>query len=242
MENIRNRLRLQFNKNYDYEKIIKQLSKLTFAGIHKSYEYCDRYSFRQNEVTMDTPIYLGFLVLQLSMLHMYETYYDKLQPCLGQENIQLPYIDADACINVNTEDIIIDLKNLGDIFDFINLNENHEIFRNKNKKVIRKNRVETTKNIWIDEIICLRSKMYSFKCGADCKNKLKGVSKSQSKHIKSEEYKKCLDEKKYQKECDNYLLRSINREMYLQKLKKSTLSICDDKRCYESNIKILPGN
>ena len=198
-------------------KFKKKLSKLTFAGIHKSYEYCDRHSFRQNEVKMDTPIYLGFPVLELSKLHMYETYYDKPQPYFGQENIQLHYIDADAFVlSVNTEDIIIDLNKLGDIFDFINLNENHEIFRNKNKKIIGKYRIKTTKNIWIDELICLRSKMYSFKCGADCKNKLKGVSKSQSKHIKFEDYKNCLDEEKYQKECDNYLLRSINREMYLQ--------------------------
>ena len=31
---------------------------------------------------MGKPIYLGFAVLELSKLHMYETYYDKLQPCL----------------------------------------------------------------------------------------------------------------------------------------------------------------
>ena len=29
---------------------------------------------------MDKPIYLGFSVLELSKLHMYETYYDILQP------------------------------------------------------------------------------------------------------------------------------------------------------------------
>ena len=32
---------------------MKQQSNLTFTGTHKSYENCDRYSFRQNEVQMD---------------------------------------------------------------------------------------------------------------------------------------------------------------------------------------------
>ena len=43
--------------------------------------------------------------------------------------------------------------------------------------------------------------MYSFKCGHDIKNKLKGVSKSQTKHIKFEEFKKRLDGKEYKREC-----------------------------------------
>ena len=60
---------------------------MTFSGIHKSYENCDSYVFRKNEVVMDKATYLGFAVLELSKLHMYETYYDKLQPCFGQENI-----------------------------------------------------------------------------------------------------------------------------------------------------------
>ena len=33
--------------------------------------------------------------------------------------------------------------------------------------------------------------MYSFNCGDDSKNKLKGISKSQSKHPKFEKYKNC---------------------------------------------------
>ena len=84
-------------------------------------------------------------------------------------------------LSVNTKDIIKDLKNLEDSFDFSNLNENHELFSNKIKKVIGKYKIETPKNVWIDGFVCLRSKMYAFKCGDDSQNKLKGISKSQSK-------------------------------------------------------------
>ena len=88
---------------------------------------------------MDKPIYLGFAKLQSSKIHMYEIYYDILQPYFGQENIQLHYIDTDAfALSVNTNDIIRDLKILEVVFDFSNLDENHDLFSNKNKKVIGK--------------------------------------------------------------------------------------------------------
>ena len=86
---------------------------------------------------MDKAIYVGFAILELSKLHMYETYHDTLQPYFGRENLQLQYIDTDGLIlSMKTENIIKDLKNLEDIFDFSNLDENHELFSNKNNKVI----------------------------------------------------------------------------------------------------------
>ena len=118
---------------------MKQQSKLTFNGIHKSYENCDSYTFQQNEVLIDKPIYLGLSVLELGKLLIYETYYDKLQPYIGQENIHLPFMDTDSFVlSVNTKDNIKDLKNLEDFFDFSNLDKSHELFSNKNKKVIGK--------------------------------------------------------------------------------------------------------
>ena len=176
---------------------------------------------------------------------MYETYYDTLQPYFGQEKLQLHYIDTDGMfLSMKTKDIIKDLKNLEDIFDFSNLDKNHELFSEKNKKVIGKFKIETPKNNWIDEFVCLRSKAYSFKCKIEDenKNKIKGISKSQSKHNKFEEYYNCLFGKEYQKEYDNYIIRSLNHDMYLQKVRKSTLSIFDDKRCYINQTESIPWN
>ena len=111
MENVRNRLKKKSVKKGNYREIIKQQSKLTFNGIHKSFEKCDSYTFKQNEMLMYKPIYLRFSVLELSKLHMYETFYDILQSYYGQENIQLHYTDTDAFVlSLNTKDIIEDLK------------------------------------------------------------------------------------------------------------------------------------
>ena len=117
------------------------------------------------------------------------------------------------------------------------MNENDELFVNRNTKVIGQIKIEAPKNIWIDEFICLRSKMYRFKREKDSKNKLKGNSKHYSKNIKFDEYIKRLDGREFQQERDDYFFPSLNHEMYLQRVKKSALSQCDDKQCYESNIK-----
>ena len=72
----------------------------------------------------------------------------------------------------------------------------------------------------------------SFKCEDHSMNKLKGISRLYSKNSKFDEYRKNLDGEEYPQGCDDHLIRSINLEMYLQRVKKSTLSQFDDKRCY----------
>ena len=111
MANVRNRIKEDFINKDDTDKIIKQQSKFTFNGIHKSYEIYDSCTFKQDEVLMDKPIYLGFSILELSKLLMYETYYDILQPYFGQKNVQLHSMDSDSFVlSVITKDTIKDLK------------------------------------------------------------------------------------------------------------------------------------
>ena len=129
-------------------------------------------------------------------------------------------MDTDSfVISVNTKDILKDLKIIKDLFDFSNSDKNDELFSKRIKKVVGNFKIESPKNIWIDEFVCLKSKMYAFKCGCDSKNKLKGVSKSESKIINFEEYNKNLDGEKYQEECNIFILRSINHVMHLQEIK-----------------------
>ena len=244
MENVRNRCKMEIIERDNYNKVLRWQRKLSFNGICKS-SNCDSYLEKEHEILMDKPIYLGFAILELSKLHMYETYYDTLQSYFGQENLQLHYMDCDSFIlSIESENIIKDLRNLEDIFDFSNIDENHELYSERNEKVLGKFKIETLKNVFIDEFIALRSKMYAFKCKdkEEDKNKLKGISKNQSKNIKFVEYKICLDGEELENECVNYILKSINHNMYMQGIKKTTLSIFDDKRNYLDNITIIPWN
>ena len=69
---------------------------------------------------------------------------------------------------------------------------------------------------------------------------MKGISKSQSKHIKFEEFYKCLFGGEYRKECDIDNTRSINHEMCLEEVKNFTLSFFDEKRFYTNVIESIP--
>ena len=77
---------------------------------------------------------------------------------------------------MSTKGDIKDLKNLGDIIDFSNPDNNLELFSNKNKKVIGKFKLEAPKIVWIAEIVCLRREMYSNV--EMIVKKLRGISKS----------------------------------------------------------------
>ena len=102
-------------------------------GIRTSYTNYDSYTSKQNEVKTDKPIYLGFALLELSKILMYETYYDKLQPYFGQRNLHLHYMDTDSFVlSVDTKDFIKDLKK--NFFDPSNLNESQELFSKKKIK------------------------------------------------------------------------------------------------------------
>ena len=68
---------------------------------------------------------------------MYETYYDKLPPYFGEKIIELHYMDTDSFVlSIISSNIIKDLKIDKNLLDFSSLNKNHELFRNKNKKIL----------------------------------------------------------------------------------------------------------
>ena len=70
--------------------------------------------------------FLGFAILELTKLLMYETFYDKLQPCFGQRKLHLHYMKTDGFVlSVITKDIIKDLNKLEGIFGFSNFDEDY---------------------------------------------------------------------------------------------------------------------
>ena len=58
-KNVRNRLQIEFIKNCENEKFTKEQSKSSFNGFHESYTFYSIYTFRQNEVVMGKPMYVG---------------------------------------------------------------------------------------------------------------------------------------------------------------------------------------
>ena len=245
MEDVRNRIKVEFLKNTNERKILQFQSRLDFDGIHKSYQDYDSYTFKSNVVKMEKPIYLGFCILELSKLLMYETYYDKLQKYFGIDGIQIHYQDTDAYImSIKTKDIVNDLSNLQNqykIFDFSNLSKEHKLFSNEYKKIPGYLKIETPKSLYIDKFVCLRSKCYAYMSKLDgYENKFKGIVKGYKKEISFDQYYKCLNNQTYDKTCKQFCIRSHDHDMYLQQITKKSLSPFDDKRKYINNIQSTP--
>ena len=138
MENVRDRTNLEFIDHSQRDQIIKRQSKLSFKGIVDHYSKFSVYKFDKEKTVFDKPIYLGFSVLELSKLLMYEFYYHTLEP-YWQNKVQLHYMDTDSFIlsfNANNRELRNFLQENKDEFDFSELDKSHEFYDPVNKKVI----------------------------------------------------------------------------------------------------------
>ena len=237
MENVRDRTNLEFIDHSQIDQIIKRQSKLSFKGIVDHYSKFRVYKFDKEKTVFDKPIYLGFTVLELSKLLMYEFYYNKLQP-YWKQSIQLHYMDTDSFIlsfDTNHQELINFLQENKDEFDFSELDKSHELYNPINKKVIGKMKNETSPVLVLDTFTALRSKSYSFSYNNIQKAKQKGIQKAP----KCEHYKNSLLNSETSSST-NTSIRSNLHNLTVEKQNKLALNPFDDKRLYINPIQSLP--
>ncbi len=155
MENVRKRCDVkllssyksfQKHKDYDTRTIIDEDHVLLYR--------------KKKTVTLNKPIYGGFVVLELSKLLMYKFYYDVLKPKY-RNNMKLLGTDTDSfIIYVETNDIYDDIKE--NINHFDTCGYLLESIPHANNKIPGKFKDEYL-GIPIREFVGLRSKMYAFK-------------------------------------------------------------------------------
>ena len=129
-------------------------------------------------VELNKPIYMGLSILDYSKVHMYSFYYDVLKPKY-QDDIKLIYTDTDSfVIQVMTDDLFQDFKDLSDYMDFNDYPKSHPNYDASNKKVLGKFKDELSSKI-MTHFIGLKPKSYAFKVQGDKKEykKSKGVVK-----------------------------------------------------------------
>ena len=97
MENVRDRIKLDSIPHSKYGQKLKRQSKLTFKGIENPYSELSVCEYGKGSKVFDKPKYLGFCVLELSQLLMYEFYYDKFL-VYGGNTAQLHNMDTDTFI------------------------------------------------------------------------------------------------------------------------------------------------
>ena len=116
---------------------------------------------KKTKVKMNTPIYLGLSILEISKILMYEFWYDYMKPKYG-DNVKLCYMDTDSFIvHIKTEDFYKDIANdVEKRFDILNYEVNRPLPTGKNKKLIGLMKDELGGKI-MTESIALRPKTFS---------------------------------------------------------------------------------
>ena len=220
IENIRKRLNLDLIDKSDTHRTLNQQSNLSFDDKIAEGEKFSLYSFKKESIKFTKLIYVGFNVLELSKLLMYEWYYDKMQPYFGEDNLELHHLITDSFIfsSKPNKSSIEDLKFFREDFDFSDLDPSHELYSKNNKKVMGKMKLETAPELDLDEVDFLRSKSYSLNIkqnNSRCKHKR--VQDQNKNHL--EDYKYCLENNEI-KYGVNYSFRSSKLEFTMVKQKR----------------------
>lgn len=237
MENVRKRI--------DFELVNNDmtLDKLTAKPRYQSCKIFNEdlvgVEMQKSKIMLNKPVSVGFCILELSKLLMYDFHYNTMKAKYG-DNLTLLFTDTDSlCYHIKTDDIYEDMKDMKDLLDTSEYPKDHPLYDVKNKKVIGKFKDETNGDA-IKEFVGLKSKMYSFTVGDSEKKRAKGVKKNVIKQeIKHENYKDCLFNDTNTKLYQMNSIRSYNHVLYSIKINKLSLSSYDDKRYYINNLKSL---
>ncbi|KAK9695201.1 hypothetical protein QE152_g33023 [Popillia japonica] len=135
MESVRKRQDLKLYSNE--LKAQRAINKPTFR---KCVIYGENLVFihkYKTTVSFNKPVYLGQAILDLSKAYMYDFHYNVIKREYN-EKVKLMYMDTDSLIYHFKEDFNIFIKNNQDLFDTSNYPKDHELYNDKNKKVIGK--------------------------------------------------------------------------------------------------------
>jgi hypothetical protein len=191
-------------------------------------------------VLLNKPIYVGQAILDLSKLHMYNFYYNKLKPIYG-DRMTLLHTDTDSLIlHIETPNVYDDMVTHKDLFDLSNYPVFSPYRDMSNEGVVGKFKDETA-GVPISEFIGLRPKMYSFKTLLKEETRAKGVSKVViEKELKFERFREVLFTGK-NKTDPQLSIKSKKHKLAVYSQDKISLSALDTKRyIFPDGINMLP--
>ena len=105
-----------------------------------------------------------------------------MKPRYG-DSLTINYRDNDSLLyRIETDDLYIDMKNFAHLLDQSECPKNHELYDPTNKKV-PSTRKDELNGLILEEVVCLRSKLYSIKFSDGVKQSAKGVQRSVKKTL-----------------------------------------------------------
>ena len=141
-------------------------------------------------LTLNKPIYVGFCILELSKLLMYQLHYDYV---LKKFNARLLFTDTDSLVyEIKDKGVYEECFKERESFDFSGCSKDSVYYESSNKKVLGKTKDEFN-GVKIAEFVGLKSKLYSLISVDDKEvNKAKGINKK----LRHKEYRDALFNKK----------------------------------------------
>ena len=149
-------------------------------------------------VKLDRLYATGFSILEISKNHMYNSWYNFIQPALGAANVSVVLTDTDSLlIHVKnySRDEVLDI--LTPCMDFSNYPPNHKRYNEINKAVPGYFKDENVGN-YMTEVIGLKAKCYATKVQEANANEIsehvvcKGVGFKARKNLHMEKFRSCL--------------------------------------------------
>ena len=214
----------------DQKKAELLLARPEFESYEIINEYLSMIKLRQTSVYWNKPTSVGFCVLELSKLLMYQFHYDYIVKKYGK-NATLLFTDTDSlCYEITTPDIYKDMQADKDLFDTSDYPKDHPLYSPVNSKVIGKMKDECNGKPPL-EFVGLRSKMYSLLLQDDNhKCTVKGVQRAfLKKRVTHQDYLDCLQQQT-RTQASFHNIVSKNHNVTTAKITKIGLSAYDDKR------------
>ena len=156
-ENLRKRINVRFVNKKDFLEYTIKSTYVTHKLFNK--HFAAIYEIKP-VLILNTPIYVGFTVLDLSKWLMYDFHYNCIKKNFSGK---LLFTDIDSLTyEIKSENVDKEFYEWKDLFDFSNYSKNSTFYDDTNKKVIAKIKDEYGGAI-IDQFIGLKSKMYSIR-------------------------------------------------------------------------------
>lgn len=234
MENVRKRVDIKliskWNGRYGLQEMIGKPNFKRSIIFNRNLVACE---LSRLNININKPLIVGFSILELSKLHMYNFHYDFMMKNFDANNCKILYTDTDSFMYEFIDKDIYNFMKMNpkrfDTSDFAS--ENPYNIKPFNEKVIGVMKDENSGKI-VKEFIGLRSKMYTYKMHEKSKviKKAKGIKKHiLNNKITFNDYKRCV-EKDFILIKRQVTIRSHLHNIYTISNLKKALDPFDDKR------------
>lgn len=217
--------------------LLRLTKKSTFHKIDLISPDIASVEMKYGTVTLNSPIYLGMTVLDLSKCVMYQFLYVFLRKKFGKWYEIIPiYSDTDSLLihmvskqsTEQTQNIMQVFSLNSKYFDFSNFPKQNPLYSTKNKGKCGYFKLEYG-DLFLKEVVALKPKQYSILTTCDDVHRSKGLPKAACSELTHRDYLNTLKTSKVlQKEFSG--IRSVKHHLYTVNTKKIGLSPFDDKR------------